>query len=463
MTPTHIGKVLAEKWLLLVLCIAISLIVAITILLVTKPLYKSTATVVAGVRAPETIGPQSVAEQLSADYLLTQEDILKSDRVSRQVVSDLGLASAPDAARQFKWTPKDGPLPDYIARKVRSSLVIDSSAVNSRVMAISYMSGDPQFAAVMANAFANAFIDVNIQLQADPARRTVASYSNQLEVLGRQLRQMQAALIARENALDIVAGKGEADPDSARLNSLSAELAAAQAQSASASSRVGAAALPDTMSSPVVQNLQADISRLEAQRDLLSASAGPNNPDYRQLVAQIAGLRGQLSLQEGLIRKTAAAAAAQARMAQAGLNGAVLAQRGRVTKVRAAQSEVTVMQQDIANLQASYDQITQRRAQLQVLDNTAQTNISLLSPATESDEPVLPRRFMTLFAGLCIGGALGVLIALGIEFFDRRIRFSREMETWLGIPDLGSIRISPPQPLRLPRVITALLPSPRAE
>jgi uncharacterized protein involved in exopolysaccharide biosynthesis len=463
MTPKHLVKVLFEKWRIVALTTALGVALAVLSLVVTAPVYKSTATVVAGVRAPETIGPQSVAEQLSADYLLTQEDILKSDRVARQVVADTGLANAPDAIRQYGWTPKDGALADFIAAQLRRALVVDSSVTNSRVMEISFLSGSPQFAAAMANAFANAFIDVNVQLQADPARRTVASYTRQLDELSRTLHRMQAQLVAKEGALDIVASKGEADPDSARLNALSAQLAAAQAQSASATARAGGGALPDTLSSGVVQGLQTEIARLEAQRSLLGASAGPNNPDYRQLVAQIAGLRGQLAGQEALIRKAAAASAAQARMAQSGLSGAVAEQRGRVTKVRAAQSEVSVMQQDIANLQASYDQIAQRRAQLQVLDNTGQTNISLLSPATPSDAPVLPRRLTTLVIALVAGLLAGVLLALTIEFFDRRIRFSGEIESWLGIPDLGTIRISPPQPLRLPRMLAGLLPNMRVE
>lgn len=463
MTPRHIGRVLFEKWRIVAACVIVSLALAVLNLVMTRPIYKSTATVVAGVRAPETIGPQSVAEQLSADYLLTQEDILKSDRVARQVVTDTGLASVPDAARKFGWKPKDGALPDFLARQLRASLVIDSSAVNSRVMEISFLSGDPRFAATMANAFAAAFIDVNIQLQADPARRTVVSYTRQLDDMSGTLHEMQARLIAKERALNLVAGKGEADPDSARLNALSTQLATAQAQSVAASSHVAGAALPDTMASGVVMGLQTEIARLEAQRSQLSATAGPNNPDYRQLVAQIGAMRGQLAGQEALIRRSAAASAAQARTVQAGLSGAVAAQRDRVTKVRAAQSEVSILQQDIANQQASYDQIAQRRAQLQVLDTTAQTNISILSPAMPSEKPVLPRRFVTMVFGLVFGVAAGTMLVIGIAFFDRRIRFSGEMETWLGIPDLGSIRINPPQPLRLPRMVAGLLPNMRVE
>ncbi|MET0241307.1 MAG: GNVR domain-containing protein [Sphingobium sp.] len=463
MTPRHLARVLIERWKLLFVCIAIALIAATASILTTKPLYKSTATVVAGVRAPETIGPQSVAEQLSGDYLLTQEDILRSDRVAQQVVSSSGLASAPGAASRFKWTPRDGSLPQFIARKLRASLLVESSAVNSRVMQISFLSGDPRFAASMANAFADAFIDVNVQLQGDPARRTIASYTTQLDELSRKLQQMQSELGKMEADRNIVASKGEVDPESTRLGSLSSALAQAQAQSVAVSSRAAMSAMPDTMASPVVQSLQTEISRLEGQKDLLAATAGPNNPDLRQLQSQIDSLRSQLRSQEGLIRQTALAAARQAKLAETGLSGAMSNQRDRVAQVRTAQNEISVLQQDIANVKTAYDQINQRRTQLQVLDNTGQTNISLLSPGMESDRPVAPRRLLTLMMALFGGGLIGIVIALGMELLDRRIRFSSEIESWLGIADLGSIRLSAPPPSRLPRLVAGLLPGPKDE
>ncbi|MFT4053526.1 MAG: Wzz/FepE/Etk N-terminal domain-containing protein [Novosphingobium sp.] len=458
MTFEWITKALVVRWKIILICTIIGASLAASFILFKRPVYKSTATIVAVVRAPETIGPQSVAEQLSSDYLLTQEDILKSDRVAQQVVQDIGVAQQADAGRRFGWTPRQGPLVDVIAKKLSNGLTVESSATNSRVMEISYLSGDADFSAVMANAFASAFIEVNIQLQGDPARRTIASYTHQLEDLGRKMRATQASLAAKERALGIVASKGESDPDAARLAALSAGLASVQAQTADVVSRTAAAALPDAMMSPVVQGLQGEIARLEAQRRQLAVDAGPNHPQYREVVSQISALREQLGAQEGLIRRSAAAKATQAKLAQQAISGAVETQRGQVIQSRADQNEVAVLQQDLANLRASYDQIGQRRAQLEVLDNTAQTNISLLAPAVANPKAVSPRRLASAVGGTMGGLAFGILIALMLEIADRRIRTSQQIEAWLGIPDLGSIRLNVDERLRLVRFATALLP-----
>ncbi|WP_156840407.1 Wzz/FepE/Etk N-terminal domain-containing protein [Novosphingobium aquimarinum] len=179
----YLLKSLLVRKYLIAGCFVLGLVLAAIYLFATSPIYRSTASVVAGVRPPETIGPLSVAEQLSADYLLTQEDILKSDRVAQEVVKTTGLAEDPNIAKFFEWSPEFGPLTDYIAERLRLGLVVEQSTTNSRVMNVSYLSGDPNFSATMANAFAAAFIETNLQLQNDPARRNIESYDRQLQAI----------------------------------------------------------------------------------------------------------------------------------------------------------------------------------------------------------------------------------------------------------------------------------------
>lgn len=455
-------RAMLVRWKFIAGSILLGILVAIALMIFLPPVYRSTATVVAGVRAPETIGPQSVAEQLSADYLLTQEDILKSERVAQQVVSDTGLAREPDAIERFQWKAEYGPLPEYIAKSIGWGLDIKSSATNSRVMEISYLSADPDFSARMANAFAKAFVDVNIDLQSDPARRNVLSYDRQLATLSSQMDTMQKELAAKQRKLSIVAGRGEPDPDAAQLVALSSAMAGAQAAAAQTQAATAGGALPDMQSSPVVQGLLAQISQQEAQLRNMATVMGPNHPDYRQLQAQIAGLRQQLVAQEGIVRQAAAVRAAQATQTQGKLQGNIASQRSRVIDTRAAQNDVSVLEQNLANLRSSYDQISQRRAQLQVLDNTAQTNITLLSSAVAIPKSVALSKTIALLACTFLGALIGVAGALAHELLDRRIRFSEQLETWLGIPDLGSIRSNDDQRLEMVRRFSGLLPRPRS-
>lgn len=456
----HIIKALAVRWKTILACFLATFAISILYSLFAPSLYQSTASLVVDVRAPETYGAQSVAPQMAGDYLLTQEDILKSTRVAEQVVADTGLAEVPNAAERYGWTPDNGPLATFVANKIKSGLQITSTAVNSRVIQMSYVSRNPEFSASMANAFSKAYIDVNLKMQQEPAFQAVKSYTEQMTALGVKLNQAQSKLAAREKALGIVAGKDQASPDNTRLDALSSQLASAEAQAELSASRTVGTSLPETMSSPIVQGLQADLARLEGQRSQLQGVAGPNNPDYRQLMENIAALRAEMAKHQALVRQSASASVAQARSAEVGISGAVAEQRKRVIDARAAQNEISIMQQDVSSLQDSYNKMAARRSELLALGNGTQTNISVLSPAIPDPEPVSPRVKLALFLGVFGGLALGCAIALLLELMDRRIRDAEQLETWLGIPDLGSIEaIAGPGRFRLPRRIAGFLPN----
>jgi polysaccharide biosynthesis transport protein len=461
MLATYLLKSIFVRKYLIAGCFLLGLTLAAIYLLVTSPVYRSTASVVAGVRPPETIGPLSVAEQLSADYLLTQEDILKSDRVAQEVVKSTRLAEAPNIAERFEWSPEFGPLTDYIAERLRLGLIVEQSTTNSRVMNVSYLSGDPEFSATMANAFADAFIQTNLQLQNDPARRNIQSYDSQLQNIAIKMKAMQAELAKKEKALGIVSSKGEADPGVTQLSALASNLASAEANAANAQAASRTGALVSEVSNPVVQDLQVTIASKSGQLSQLATTLGPNHPDYRQVASELATLKSQLALQRSIVRRATAAAAAQATQARGQIAGAVQSQRSQVTATRAAQNEVAVLEQDLANLRASYDQIGQRRAQLEVLDHTDQTNISFLSRAVPNPEPVAPKETLVVLLGALGGLVLGLAIALAHEFSNRRIRLSEQLESQLGIRDLGSIRSNVGERISTVRMATALLSAPR--
>jgi polysaccharide biosynthesis transport protein len=442
-------------------CFALGLMISAIYLLIAEPVFRSTASVVAGVRPPETIGPSSVAEQLSADYLLTQEDILKSDRVAQEVVRSTKLAETPEIAERFGWTPEFGPLTDFIAERIAWGLVVEQSTTNSRVINISYLSKDPEFSATMANAFAEAFIETNLQLQNEPARRNIESYDRQLQNIAERMQAMQSELATKEKALGIVSSKGQPDPGVAQLSALASNLAAAEAEAANARAASRTGSVATEVGDPVVQNLQLTIATKSAQLSQLGQTMGPNHPDYRQLASELATLKSQLALQKRIVRQATAASAAQAAQARSQIAGAVQSQRSEVTATRAAQNEVAVLEQDLANLRTSYDQIGQRRAQLEVLDNTDQSNISFLSRAVPDPEPVAPKEALAILLGAVAGLALGIAIALVLELSNRRIRLSEQLETMLGIRDLGSIRANVGERITTVRVANALLSAPR--
>jgi uncharacterized protein involved in exopolysaccharide biosynthesis len=461
MTLRHIIQALFERRRFIFLGGGVGLVVGLLWTLFAQPLYQGTAQIVVNVRPPETIGPQSVADQLSSDYLLTQEDIIRSQRVALQVVSRMGPAVTARIAQDAGWNILAGPRDDFVASKLRAGLKIDESAVNSRVISLSYVSHDGRAAADLANAFADAYADVSVDLQADPAHRAAALYDSQMSAIQAKLRLAQSRLAKRSKELGITSGRDQSDADTVRLEALSAQLASAEAASASVGARTVGNALPDTLTSPVIQGMQSELARLEAQRQALSTIAGPNNPDLISINSQIAGLRKQLGQQQALIRQGAATSTVQTSSTVAQLARDVESARARVIASRSNKDEVAVLEQDVKNAQMVYDQMAARKSQLDLLSESGQSNVSILTRASAGDDPIWPRPKILVFGGALLGALISALGILLIEALDRRIRNRAELESWLGIPDLGQVRNSGHFFLETPVARRGSLPKPQ--
>ncbi len=406
-------------------------------------IYQSTAQLLVTVRAPDMVtvaGDQNVASQLQPDYLATQVDVIKSDRVAVAAVKKLGIDQDPAALTQYRNAGSPGAPSMFFADRLRGSLRVLPSA-SSRVISLTYASQNPQTAATVANAFADAYRDTSLALQIEPARQASSWYESSAADLRKKLDKAQEALSLRRAALGVTAPNDQAgDAEDARLGALSQQLASAQAAQAVQNARATGGALPDTMTSPVVQSLLSDISRVEAQRSQLATFAGPNNVDYQQLTNQLAKLRSELAQQKALVAQSASTSSAQSAQSTAALQAAVDTQRRRVIDSQRSRGDIASLEQDVMTLKNTYEQIVARQAQATLLGATSQTNVTLLSPATVPLRPSgLPKTFKVL-VGLFGGILLGLLAAVCLEFLDQRLRRPEDAPVWLGIPNLGGVR-----------------------
>ncbi|WP_442680071.1 GNVR domain-containing protein [Sphingomonas sp. ASY06-1R] len=417
---------------------AVGAVLAVGWILISARTFDATAQLLVNVRAPETVGSQSFADQLAPDYVSTQVDIIRSRAVAMQVVKALALDKDPAQQAAFRESGSAS-FQNYLVNKIRDGLSV-APVSTSRVISLTYSAPDAQFAASAANAFARAYQDVNLRLQTDPARQSVASYEAQARAVQDQINQAQLALSDKERKLAVTSDDDHNDAEVNRLNSLSTQLATSQVEAAQLGARASNGALPDAIASPVTQGIQTELAKLEAQRAQLASYAGPNNMDLIQINQQISALKQQLAQQHALVAKGASAAAAQSNMSMGRLASEIGTQRNRAIEARVNRDSVTLLKDQVANLKQTYEQIAARRAQLNILSEGSQANVSILSPAIAPAKPAWPRPFIMLAMGLVVGAFLGMAYAVISEMADQRLRKVEDIEAWLGVRSLGAIR-----------------------
>jgi len=418
--------------------------VALTLLvsLLMPKQYVATSSVVLEVK-PDPVGGFVTPGAGSMSYITTQTDIIESDRVATRVVRLLRLGQNPEAVAGWKKAT-DGriPLENYYGPLLAKGLAIRPSR-GSNVINLAYTAGDPEFAAAVANAYAQAYVDVNVELRVEPARQYVAWFDQRLKGLRSDLEKAQAKLSAYQQEKGIVATDDRVDHETARLAALTTQLVEAQGQRADSTSRLkntGNELSPDVMESPIVQSLKADIAKSQAKLTEMNSAFGHNYPLYQQTEAQIAGLNRQLTEEIHRISGNAMATTRLTGQKEEEVQQAIEAQKQHVLRLRAERDIIAILAKDVESAQRAYDAVSQRISLSNLESQMQQNNASILSAAVPPDAPARPRVLLNLLAAIAIGTLLGAGAALGLEKMDRRVRHPADLEVVEGIPVLGILQ-----------------------
>lgn len=437
--------ILRARWVLgvgvMVGCTLVTL--AVSLLLPDK--YMATASVVLDVKAIDPVTGQGTGAMLTASNVATQIDIIRSDRVAQRVAQVLNLTQNVNLQQQWEdVTGRRGSFEAWLGNWMKTGLDVKPGR-ESNVIAIEYSYPDPKFAAVVANAFVQAYIDTTLQLRVDPARQYSGFFDERVKAARDKLESAQSNLSAFQKTNGIVAGDERLDVETARMDQLSAQLVALRSATADSSSRAALARSEvqnsqDVMSNPIVSGLKAEVLRQEAALQQLSARLGDRNPQVIEAKANINAL--QTRLEEEVRRAVDSVSVSnsvnQAREAE--IRAEFDQQRAKVLKIKALRDEMLVLQQDVANAQRAYEALQSRLTQSSLESQNTQTNVSVLNRATEPYARTSPKPLQnTVVAGL-VGLVLGFAVVLVREVLDRRVRSVEDIVGYgLDVPVLGFI------------------------
>jgi chain length determinant protein EpsF len=448
MNPTQLLLVLRARWWIVAatLVAAVGGAAALSLLLPKK--YTATATVVVDFKTPDVV--TGALLPAFPGYLATQVDVIKNHRVALQVVRRLKFADSQAAREQFmQATDGRGAIEDWLADRLGSALKVEPGK-ESALIDISYEWTEPKFAAILATAFAQAYIDVNLQLKIDPARQSAAFFDEQIKTFAESLEKRKAALSEYQRAKGIVQTDDRLEIENARLTELNTQLVQAQSINFDLQSRrrqleefvAGGrdpGSLPEVFSNALIQGLKNQLVHAETKLLQLQGHIGRNHPDYDRAAAEVASLREKLAVE---IKNVASGIDNQASVSQrreSELRAAVAAQKQRVLDFNRGRDDMAVLIRDVESAQRAYDMATQRQTQTRLEGQTTQTNVLLLNPAVEPIAHSSPKTLRNLL----IATFMGIGLAFLVEALDARVRSERELRNALGFPVLGSLARAP--------------------
>lgn len=441
MTPQRFLLVLGARWKLVATVLLGVMLLTLFANLLLPSKYTAEAAVVVDSRPADPILGAILPVTSANSIMATQIDIILSDGVAQKVASQLKLDRDADLRQQWQdETNGQGSLLAWIGAQLKRHLKVLPTR-ESNVISIRYTDRDPRVAAVVANAFAQAYININLGLKVGTATQYAEWFNDRTHSFREKLAVAQQRLSNYQQAERIVTADEALDVETARLTELSSQLVVAEGQRAETRSRRSQAGngeiLPDVIGNPLIQTLKNRLAELEAERDKLAIKLGPGHPNYAEIPAQINAVRAQLARETARIAGSLGSAARMDVAREDDIRAALLAQEKKVLDLRAKRDHVAVLKREVTAAQRDYDMVSQRLAQTSLESTMPQTNVSMLTVATAPALPSSPRVLLNTVLSLVFGGLLGVGLAFLLEHANRQLRNAGDLPELLGVPVLA--------------------------
>jgi polysaccharide biosynthesis transport protein len=373
--------------------------------------------------------------------------LVQSQRVALDVVKRLNLTANPAVQNNFRQSGSFGreDIDNWMGESLLKN-VDPKFDIGTNVLAIKYKTGDPNQAALIANAFLAATIDGTIAMKAAAGDQTARWFDPQLDEMRKELEAARVALEEYQKKTNLVAPTVSADTESSTLMAISQNLSSNVAALTALQSRLdsGSTELSTDPSDPDLQSLAGLKEKLLTAQSAVEAaksSLGANNPRMVSEAANIASVKKQITeatermrqhLKDRIanVKDQIAALEASKRKAQQDL----IAAQGQRNKLGELEHDVTFRLEQLNERERMADQ-----ARLQ--SKLTFANIAVLDKATPPIEPAFPKPLIVVPVAIGAGLVLGLILALLAEMTDRRVRSPDDLKFAASAPMLGTLKI----------------------
>lgn len=429
------------------------------------PRYSATAQLLIERHLPQVLGyRQAAAANLgSQEFYHTQYKLLDSWALTQRVINKLKLEDHPDFAPRFQQAAGEenrrealAALTEWLQHGLSVLPIRGSSLVN-----VSFSHPDPDFAATVANAFAQAFIEMSLDLRFAASQEAAMWLQEKLKEARHKLEESEARLNQYRKANNIVATEDKETITPQRLEQLNKELVRAQTRRLEIEARFKEAsqgrAIKEMQEGALIQTMKAEEAKIHAQLSEMGKKYGNKHPRMIQLRHELAAAQGKISTETRVIAQTINNEYHIALEQERNLKAALQAAKSETQDLSERSIPYRLLLRDVETNRALYENILKSLKETTATENVPAINIRIVHPAAIPTQPVGPRRTRNLVLALLLALAVGAILAVMVENADTTIKTPEEIQSWLKLPHLAMIPRLERNPADSPAATQALV------
>ena len=437
---------LRKRWRILVAVLVASVAIAFVFTVRQTKIYESLCSVVIEPSAPRVLeSVKDVIEMESNSFLFyqTQYRIIHSQEIAQKVLDRLGLSTDQLDDDGQKLSRQDQIL--RLLAQVKVAGVRDSSIANVVVR-----DKDPERAAKIANAFADSYIERNLDFKLEGARSASSWLGEQSVDLRKRLEDSELALyqFKKDHSLldmGLDDRQGMNRQNLQALNGKLSDIKGKRIEIESIRKLILAAkgditekeSLPEIRDNPVVAKLRENYLDLLKLKADLESKYGDKHPRIENIQQQLTATRRDYSKELDEVLKAFDKRYQAIVDTEAALTKWMHQEKAQALELAKLEVEYRPMARDAENNVKVFGQVTLRHKEIDLTGMMRANNVRILDRATSTRTPVTPNLKVNLVVGVVIGLFAGLLVAFAIEALDNTVKTPEAAEELVGAPLLG--------------------------
>jgi capsular exopolysaccharide synthesis family protein len=461
---------IALRWRYFILgAVAASVLLGLLVTLLMTPQYTALTTIEISRESDRVTSFEGVERETNIadqEFYQTQYGLLQSRSLAERVAVQLQLVDSAEffemygvGANDPAFEKTNGRYPSQsraarqrAAGKILRANVAISPTRLSRLVDIRFTSPNPALSARIANAWAENFIQTNLERKAQATSYGRNLLQGQLAQAKTRLDQSQRQLVGYATAQRIInlpaqTTSGGATSERsivadnlAALNAALSEAIDDRIQAEARFRQLGpSGASSEALRNDAINTLRSRRAELAAQYQQLMTQFEPAYPPARSIKSQINQLDRSIAREEVRVTGSLQADFRQAQEREAVLRARVERLKSEYMDLRERSIQYNIYQQEVDTNRALYDSLLQRFKEIGVAGGVGINNVAIVDPADTPQRPSSPRLLINLAIALFAGLLLGALLAVILEQIDESIDDPAEVERRLGLPLLGTV------------------------